>query len=294
VLSRSGIVEPIALQENGLKRYKTVALEVGLELIPVRTLSPGWAKGRARVQNGELVLDEGRAVDYIFHSPEESERMAFDLAALSSHIGDETAAEKEAVSFAGRWGLLWHGADDLGSGKCRESLQDWLIEAERLNEAGVLYQSILASKRDGSAEAIQNFLRRRGLGFPSLSPGSEHFDQNYIYAASHMLQSMINEGLTAGPTEVAQARTRRRRCWWGLSAVGPGEFQLTQYPPDLLSRAYSAFGVLIANTVETRSCRVCGKLFRPKPRQGDCCSESCSSTHRGRRRRERLKQMLDE
>ena len=77
-----------------------------MEFVPIRMLSPAWARGRARVEHGEIVLDGDRADRYGFERPEESERMAFDLAALS--YGDE----KAAVSFAGRWGLLWHGADD--------------------------------------------------------------------------------------------------------------------------------------------------------------------------------------
>jgi hypothetical protein len=95
---------------------------------------------------------------------------------------------------------------------------------------------------------------------------------------------MINDGLYAGPNEIPPSHTGKRRCWWGLVAVGPGEFRLTQYPPDLLSRAYSAFATLIANNVATRPCKVCGKLFRPKTQRSLACEEHVN-TYRSRRNR---------
>ncbi len=83
-----------------------------MEIAPVRVLSPVWARGRARVENEEIILDEARAEEYGFENPEASERMAFDLAVLSLHPGDE----KEVVSFVGRYGLLWHGRMIWGAG----------------------------------------------------------------------------------------------------------------------------------------------------------------------------------
>jgi len=245
--------------------------------------SPRWVRGSAQIENGEIVLDGDRATTYAFGSPADSERMAFDLASLSRHIGDERAA----LGFARRWGLLWHGADDLGSGTCRESLHEWWVEAGVLNQVGVFYQTIVDSKRDGSTKPIRDFLHRSGgSGFPYLSPDTVHFDRDYIRAASLMLQGMINEGLNGGPNVNPQERTEKQRCWWGLEAIGPGEFRLAQFPPDLLSRAYSAFATLIGTNVETRFCPVCGKQFRARPRQGACCSTTCTNTARSRRYRE--------
>jgi hypothetical protein len=258
-------------------------LEVGVESLWVRTRSRAWAKGKAWVEDGEIVLDEHHVEKvYGFDSPVESERMAFELANLSQQLGDERAI----LLFVKRWGLLWHGADDLlGSRECRESLQDWWIEASRLNQVGVFYQSILDAKRQESVRPIQDFLRRwGGMGFPSLVSSSEHFVHNYIYSASLILQGMINDGLNMESVEISDSRVRERRCWWGLSAVGPGEFQITQYPPDLLSRAYSAFAVLIANSAEIRACQVCGKPFRPKTRRSEACEEHVN-TNRSQRNR---------
>jgi hypothetical protein len=253
-----------------------------MEVAPIRVLSPEWARGPARIENGEIVLDEEHAEVYWFESPEDSERMAFDLAALSR----QGATERTAVGFADRYGLLWHGADDLGGGECREPLREWWIEAGRLNLVGALYQAIMDSRRDGSEKPVQNLLRRSAaIGFPFLRAEGEDYVKNYIAGASVILQDMINDGLNAGPNEIPPSRAGKRRCWWGLAAVGPGEFRLAQYPPDLLSRAYSAFAALIANNVPTRSCKVCGKLFRPKTRRSVACEEHVS-TNRSRRWRE--------
>jgi hypothetical protein len=254
-------------------------MEVWMEVAPIRVLSSEWARGPARIENGEIILEEERADVYTFKSPEDSERMAFDLAALSR----QGATERAAVGFADRYGLLWHGADDLGSGGFREPLQEWWIEAGRLNLVGALYQAIRDSKRDGTEKPVQNLLRRSAaIGFPSLRPESKNYVQSYIAGASIILQDIVNDGLYAGPNEIPPSHTGKRRCWWGLAAVGPGEFRLAQYPPDLLSRAYSAFAALIANNVVTRSCKVCGKLFRPKTRRSLACEEHVD-TYRSRR-----------
>jgi hypothetical protein len=252
-----------------------------MEIAPVRVVGATWAKGRAQVMNGEIFLDKNRAKEYEFRSPEDSERMAFDLAALTRHAGDE----REARRFAGSHGLFWHGWDDLKRiGECREPLEDWWREAARLYFVGALYQSLLESKRDGSATKVQNFLRQYGHGFPYLAPESKDFDQKYILEASIMLEVLINEGLNAGPNEDPAAPKRRRRCRWALATIGPGEFRLTQETPDLLSRSYSAFATLIFGNVETRFCRVCGKQFRPKSRRGLACDEHQSTLRTWRKR----------
>jgi len=92
-----------------------------------------------------------------------------------------------------------------------------------------------------------------------------------------LLANLINLGMNGRRTE--------QRCVWGLTALGPGEFSLMQYPPDLVSRAYAALGALIAGGSEIRFCLVCGIPFRPKPRQGECCGPAHQSTYRGWRRK---------
>lgn len=253
-----------------------------MEIAPVRMLSPVWAKGPAEIKNGEIILDEGRAEEYGYSTPEQSEQMTFDLAVIGAGGPDE----KEVSTFVRRYGLLFHGANDLGSGECRESLQDWWTEAGRLNFVGAFYQTIQDAKNENSARPVQDFLRRHGAkGFPFLDPHSEHFVEDYISAASIRLQGMINEGLNEGSNEAPPTRQKKRRSWWGLAAVGPGEFRLTQYPPDLLTRAYSAFALLIATNTETEFCRVCGRQFRPASKNSPPACKHDQSTYRSWRRR---------
>lgn len=253
-----------------------------MELSPVRVLGLRWMKGPAKVEGGEIVLDSDRAEPYEFLNPQASENMAFELAALPWHRRDE----KEVVRFVRRYGLLSHGADDLERGENRESLEDWWREATALNFVGAFYQNLMDSKSSGSAKKVQEFLRQFGYGFRFLKPEKVDFDQAYMVEASIMLANLINAGL--------QGRRTEQRCVWGLNALGPGEFRLTQHPPDLISRAYAAFATLIATGAETRFCVVCGRQFRPKPRQGETCGDACASTHRGRRRRAKLKQVSGE
>jgi hypothetical protein len=253
-----------------------------MEFAPVRVPSPAWAKGQAWIEDGEIVLDEKRARPYGFEDRDSSQRMAFDLAVLSKHPGDV----QEVKSFVRRYGLLWHSWDDLRHGECRESLQDWWTEAGRLYFVGAFYDALTKSKRERSATPVQNFLRQFGYGFPTLPPTHKDFDTLYMIGASKMIEDIINDGLNAGPNRDPQSRQGKRRTWWGLKVVGPGDFVLLQYPPDLVSRAYSAFAWLIANDVETRICEVCYKLFSPTPRQkSDVCSETCRNTLKSRKRR---------
>jgi hypothetical protein len=250
---------------------KRCILEAGMKIAPVSVVgTQTWANGRARVENGEIVLERGRAKRYEFRKPEDSERMAFDLAALVLHARDE----REAVSFVGRYGLLWHGWEDLKeSGECRESLDDWWREAGRLYFASALYVNLWRSKHDKSAKEVQNFLRQYGYGFRGLASDDKDFDNNYITEASHVLEVLVNDGLNAGPNGEPGAPKRRQRARWALETIGPGEFRLTYYTPDLLSRAYSAFSTLIAGNVETRFCRVCRKQFRPKTQRSEACDD---------------------
>jgi hypothetical protein len=249
-----------------------------MEFVPIRMLSPVWARGRARVEDREIVLDEDRAERYGFATLEETEQMAFDLAALP--YGDD----KAAVGFVGRWGLLWHGADHLGSGACRESLEDCWVESGRLLFAAEMYMTIQEAKDKDSAKPIQDSIRRSGgIGFPSLSPWSKHFVDDYIDGASIILQGIINDGLNEGPNE-EPGRKGGQRCWWGLQTVGAGKFRLEQYPPDLLSRAYSAFALVIANEVEVRPCKVCQRPFRPPTKRSWACKDHVN-TYRSQRNR---------
>lgn len=253
-----------------------------MEIAPIRVMGLDWVRGPAKIEDGEIVLDQGRAEKYEFLNPEASEKMAFELAVLPWHKRDE----REIVSFVRRYGLLSHGAEDVKRGEYRESLEDWWREATSLHFIGAFYQTLMDSKKSGSTKKIRDFLQPYGLEFRGRIPVDVDFDEACLVEASIMLSNFINAGMNG--------RRNEERCVWGLNAIGPGAFRLTQHPPDLISRAYAAFATLIANNAETRFCVVCGKQYRPKPRQGETCGEACASTNRGRKRRARQKQASEE
>jgi len=63
--------------------------------------------------------------------------------------------------------------------------------------------------------------------------------------------------------------------------------RLRQTTLDMISRAYAAFGALMASDSQIRFSPVRGILIRPKPRHGECCSTRHQSTYRGWRHREK-------
>lgn len=244
-----------------------------MEIAPIRVLGLSWVKGPAKIENGEVVLDVDRAEEYEFLSPEASERMAFELASLPWHTRDE----REVKRFVRLYGLLSHGAEDLKRGENRESLEDWWNEAMALHFVGACYQTLSDSKVSGSAKKIKDFLRQFGYGFQETESGIADLDRAYMTEVSIWLANLINAGLNG--------RRSEQRCVWGLNAVGPGAFRLTQHPPDLVSRAYAAFATLIANSAETRFCKVCAKQFRPRTKRSWACSDAHAVTLRSRRSR---------
>ena len=89
-------------------------------------------------------------------------QMGFDLAAMAFHgLGRDP---QQAVVFARRYGLLWHGPDLLGTGTCREFLADWWVAAEKLSTLLLLSVWLGEAVREGSAAPVRR--RFEGLGMP--------------------------------------------------------------------------------------------------------------------------------
>jgi hypothetical protein len=242
-----------------------------IEHTDVLVRTPEWVRGPVRVVNGEIILQEDKAERYSLDDLDLSERMAFDLAMLPWHRQDPRTAR----AFARRYGLLWHGADALGSGQCRESLDDWWVASGKLFFVGAFYQNLVESSAAGSAAKLRNFFRMYGTAVRFSGVES---DEDYLFWASVLLQNMLNEGLQGAQSGSVT---------WGVVAVAPGDFRLGQYSPDLLSNAYAAFAGLMANKVKVDTCPGCGCLFRPRSARQKWCTPGCGSTNRGRRRRER-------
>jgi hypothetical protein len=70
------------------------------------TRAPGdWVRGRAHVADGEIILQTSEAKAYALG---QLDNLPLDLASLDE--GDP----QQIVAFVRRYGLLWHGPDELG------------------------------------------------------------------------------------------------------------------------------------------------------------------------------------
>jgi hypothetical protein len=230
-------------------------IEVAITLVQ----HPEWVRGPAHVEGNKMVLDESRAERYLLPDPERAERMGFDLAAMAFHRSGRDP--RQAVAFVRRYGLLWHGPNQLGSGGCRESLDDWWHEAEKLSALLLTSVRLGEAARDGSAAPVRRHFEALGIRFES--------DEDYVMAATIIAARSINDGMQD---------TR-----WGMSVIEPGELRLTQYPPNLVSAAYANLGALISKRVEFKECPGCGRVFLPASGRQQYHDEVCATRTRQRR-----------
>src|SRR5215203_2551815 len=184
-------------------------VEVAITLVQ----HPEWVRGPAFIEGSEIVLDESRAERYLLHEREQVEMMGFDLAALA--FPRPGRDPEQAVAFVRRYGLLWHGPNQLGSGRCRESLADWWHEAEKLSTLLITSVRLGEAIREGSATPVRRHLESQLLHFAT--------DEAYLMPATKIAAGSISQGMQD---------TR-----WEMSVIEPGELRLTQYPPDLVSAA---------------------------------------------------------
>jgi hypothetical protein len=183
---------------------------------------------------------------------------------------------QRSVAFVRRYGLLWHGASDLGSGKCRESLVDWFEAIGGLCVTMGLYQSLEAAIRSGSLEPI----RKLELPWPEWFVKEASYEK-YLEAASLMVADLITSGLEDCRLGVVST------VGLDVEGRGPGAFRLSHSPPHLLAAAYAQLAMLVVNRAELRECPGCGRIFHPESAKQKYCTESCASTSRWRRWKER-------
>jgi hypothetical protein len=237
-----------------------------------------WARGPAKVIDGEVVLDEHRAERYLLVDAEENERMAFALAALP--FTGPSPSPKGVEDFVRRYGLLWHGSDSLGTRQARESLQDWAVASHQLLFVGALYKELTDSRESQTIMSLQELLRQFGRFFPN----AEASHDNYRLCAAALLRDLLNSGLW-GPS------TAKKKTQWGLVMEDSGDLVLGYYAPDLLTTSYAAFAHLMANKHRMKTCAGCGALFRPAGRSDQkWCRKGCGSTTRAQKRRSRADQ----
>jgi predicted RNA-binding Zn-ribbon protein involved in translation (DUF1610 family) len=233
---------------------------------------PHWARGPARVVGDEVVLDEDRAEPYYIFEPTD---LLFDLADLGA--GPHKRDPREAVSFVRRYGLLWHGAERLGSGQCREPLEKWWSEAGMLAVTGDLYMRLRDSLQAGSADP----LRDSPVDFTSIFDSEAPSDEGLMGQASVFLAEAISMKLERCDLGVASSVQ--------LEVVprGPGIFLLSQNPPNLVSAAYAQLALAMVNRAPIQECPGCGRMFVPQSGKQKYHSPSCANTSRWRRWKER-------
>lgn len=225
-----------------------------------------WSRGPARIAKAEVVLDEERATPYSMPPPKD---VVFDLAELAE-------VPSMIPTFVRRYGLLWHGAADLGSGECRESLADWFEEIRVFSSTVSLYYRLQEAVRSESSEP----LCRGEFPWPD-DFVREACDADYMNAASQEVADSINAGLKG--CEVGMIST----IVLDVPERGPAAFRITHNSPNLLVAAYERLALLITSRTEVEECPGCGKLFAPESGKQKYHSKSCASTSRWRRWRER-------
>lgn len=234
--------------------------------------APEWVKGPARVEGGYVVLDEARATRYHIY---DLESLLFDL--LSVFTPDKRNPT-EVKAFVRRYGLLYHGAEDVGSGRCRESLRQWHSDIFRLHQAARLWLDLVETEKSGQAQTIREGMREE---LARLAPNHpEPSEEEWLEVYSVLLAELITEGM--GDTRVGLVST----CLLDVKPSGPTRFLLNQRPSNLLAAAYTQFAFLIAHRAPISTCPGCGRLFVPKSGKQKYCTPRCASTSRWRRWKE--------
>lgn len=232
-------------------------VEVAITLVQ----HPEWARGKARIEGQEIVLDESKADTYWLYESERAEQMAFDLAAMAPRRSGRDPQQVKA--FVQRYGLLWHGPDKLSSGECREPLADWWLAAENLHTVLYFSTKIGASLREGSAAPVRRLFEGSGVTF---NPPT---DEAYLMAATRGVAVLLNEGLHDGQ--------------WGMVTGNPGEVRLAFYPRNLVAAAYANIASLVATRAEFKECPGCDRIFQPKSGKQKYHAPECATRTRQRR-----------
>ncbi len=240
---------------------------------------PHWARGPATIVGDEIVLDEDRAQPYFLHEPRD---LLFDFAELAANPGDLDT--RRATAFVRRYGLLWHGAEDLGSGNCREPLAEWWKESYAFALTADLYVRLKAAVRTGSAQD----LRTSPMNWMEAVVGGDLEDDQFcIEAASVVLAEMISLNLKGCNLSVSSS------LGLDVDGRGPLTFLLAQNPPDLVTAAYAQLAMAMVNKAPMKECQGCGRMFIPQSGKQKYCTKSCASTSRWHRWKERQQDEME-
>ncbi len=233
---------------------------------------PQWARGPARIVGDEVILDEDRAETYGIH--ERAKDLVFlELAQLA--WGRNQLDTQAISSFVRRNGLLWHGDAEVGGGECRESLEAWRHEALVMTLTLELLTDLRKSIRQESAAPLRRTLVKYADIFEDAPMDAG--DQDLMDDISTFLAELISDKL--------------QNCRMGITSSvgldtdpqGPGIFLILNSPPDLMSAAYVHLAQFMADRAPIEECPGCGRVFIPRSGKQKYCSESCASTTRWHR-----------
>ena len=223
---------------------------------------PEWVRGPSHVVNGEIILDENRAERYV---PDFLDRALFELAAASDY--------QDFRAFVRRYGLLWHGANFLGTGECRESVSEWQQAAHEANLMILLYKKLKEAERSSSAAPLRS-LPIIWQGLPETST-----DEDYLKKSSMVLAGLINNHVAQYPMVLIPAFKFEAK-------APPGEFVFDRQPPNLHKALYTDLATMIGQRAELKECVGCGRFFHSESGKQKYCTKSCASTSRWRRWKE--------
>jgi hypothetical protein len=253
---------------------------------------PKWARGPARIVGDEIILDEDRAE--LYHLGE-AMYVEFALENLDEDY------PQSAVAFARKYGLLWHGAEHLGTGKCRERLSDWWNVAYELHFLLTLYRGVQESLRAGTVEPLSRLeidlttIDWSRLSFGSKTwrsvsketrnkepeAGEEYTDERFLADVGHALAAFVNVGLEN--CDMGFLSLMKRDSPYSQA----GKFVLQIAPQNLVGAAYASYASAIAQRREIKECPGCGRMFFPESGRQKYCTKSCASTSRWHRWKER-------
>jgi len=239
--------------------------------LPTLAQYPQWVRGPAHIVEDQVVLDTRRAEPYFIHEADNDLMFAF--ARLAADL--DNLDERDVLAFVRRYGLLWHGAEDLSSGKCSEPLAEVWAEARFFLELLELYANLRDSVRSGSAGP----LRTAKIDFSRYFGHKAADDETLMAQASLFLGEQVTEALEGCTHGVVSTAL-------DASSSSPDRFLLSINPPNLLSLAYVRFAQVIVDRAPMVECSGCGQTFIPESGKQKYCTKSCASTSRWRRWKE--------
>jgi len=237
---------------------------------------PLWARGPAKVIGDEVVLDESRAEEYPMAVTADSKDLVLQLAHMAADWDNRDP--RDIVTFVRRNGLLWHGARDLGTGECRESLSKWWEEARLIAVLLSLYNDVVRATANSPTQYLREALGEL-VGFygAELDADDEDGDEELAEVASWFLAEALTERLENCRVGVTSSLVL------GLKIREPDYFLRAINPPDLLTAAYVALSDIIVNHAPMKECPGCGRMFVQESGKQKYCTKSCASTSRWRR-----------